>query len=148
MGFFSWKTSDTKESISNKYSDKGALPVYLLCPDGTKLFENNYEGYGVFAGQDAYALLARWNVPDKCTGDVEHDRNIGIYLEDDEIKFPLKFVEDGTLKYNFVAASEECEYQGYFYPNEDEEDDYDDYDDCDIPINWDYYEDYQDESDE
>ena len=33
MGFFSWKTSDTNKSISNKYSDRGALPVYLYCPD-------------------------------------------------------------------------------------------------------------------
>ena len=58
MGFFSWITSDTHESISNAYSDRGALPVYLYCPDGTKIYEPDYQGYGDFGGHDAYALLA------------------------------------------------------------------------------------------
>lgn len=123
MGFFSWITSDTKEPIRNRYSSAGALPVYLLCPDGTKLYEDNYEGYGLFAGQDAYALLARWNVPERCNGDEDHDRGIGIFLElNPRIKYPLKFVEDGSLSYDDVPASEVDPNQGYYYDEEEEED--------------------------
>ena len=58
MGFFSWKTVDTNESISNSYSVRGALPVKVLVPNeftgeyGQELIEKHYEGYGVFGGQD------------------------------------------------------------------------------------------------
>ena len=61
MGFFSWKTSDTNKSISNAYSKRGALPVYVLCPDGTTIYEDEYEGYGVFGGYDIFDLVAEWN---------------------------------------------------------------------------------------
>ena len=33
----------------------------------------------------------------------------------DEIKFPLKFVEDDSLSYDDVTESENCPEQGYFY---------------------------------
>lgn len=137
MGFFSWITSDTNESISNVYSDRGPLPVYLIAPDGTTYYEPRYEGYGVFAGQDAYALLAQWNCPEKCTGDVKEDRLVGIYLRDEDLKYPLKFAELKWMnkediadkeqmrrKYIRLGASDECPDQGYFYTDEDEEDDY------------------------
>ena len=61
MGFFSWKTSDTDESISNASSERGALPCYLLIPKefgGGSIYEDKYEGYGMFGGRDAYALVA------------------------------------------------------------------------------------------
>lgn len=64
MGFFSWITSDTHKSISNAYSTRGALPVYLLVPDdygGEPIYEPNYDGYGRFDGRDAYDLVADWN---------------------------------------------------------------------------------------
>lgn len=142
MGFFSWITSDTHESISNVYSVRGALPVYLIAPDGTTYYEPNYEGYGVFAGQDAYALLAQWNCPEKCTGDVEQDRLVGIYLREDDLKYPLKFAELKHLdkeviadkeqmrrKYNRLGASDECPDQGFFYSDDEEDDDWDEEDD-------------------
>lgn len=115
MGFFSWITSDTKRSISNRYSNRDTFTVYLLCPDGSKIKEDDYEGYGEFGGNDAYALLARWNTPEKCCGEDEKDRIIGIYLEPGEIKYPLKFVENPDLEYNEVEASPRCPDQGYFY---------------------------------
>ena len=114
MGFFSWKTSDTKKSISNRYSVRGALPVYLITPYNEKIFEPNYEGYGVFGGQDAYALLAKWNCPEKCNGDVGHDRYIGILLKAKELKYPLKFAEDSGFNYEDLEAAENCPEQGYF----------------------------------
>ncbi len=36
MGFFSWKTCDSKESISNVYSGRQVRTVYLLQPHGQK----------------------------------------------------------------------------------------------------------------
>lgn len=123
MGYFSWVTSDTKKSISNCDSLRPTFPVYLLCPDGTKILETNYQGYGVFGGQDVYALLAKWNVPEKCTGEVAKDRLVGINEEfaSDDLKYPLKFVEDGNLEYASVEASEYCNSQGFMYEGEDED---------------------------
>lgn len=124
MGFFSWKTSDTKESISNKHSVLGALPVYLVTPDNEKIFEPDYDGYGVFGGHDVFALLAKWNVPEKCTGNEARDRYAGIDLilkTPELIKFPIKFSTNPERTYNDLAASEECPLQGYFYEEDGEE---------------------------
>ncbi len=136
MGFFSWKTSDTHRSISNIYSSRGTFPVYVLCPDGTKIKEENYEGYGEFGRRDIYALVAQWNVPNKCK-DVngnwlpdEDIRSIGIRIacydcRNRELKYPIKIVENGNLNYEDVEYSEICECQGYFYDEfEDDEDEY------------------------
>lgn len=122
MGFFSWKTSDTDRSICNSYSGRDTFTVYMLSPDGKHLEESEYEGYGVFGGVDAYVHLARMNAPDECNGDDEHDRAVGLDLAfgEDPPKYPLKFVEK-PVPYEYAAASENCDYQGYFY--DDEEDD-------------------------
>lgn len=64
MGFFSWLTGDTERSICNIYSGRKTFPVYILIPNefGGKYFkEEHYGGYGVFAGQDIYELVADWN---------------------------------------------------------------------------------------
>lgn len=62
MGFFSWKTADTNESIGNIYSDRPSPTVYLLQPNGKPpIREDAYEGYGVFAGIDAHEWLAETN---------------------------------------------------------------------------------------
>ena len=117
MGFFSWVTSDTGESISNHNSKKGALPVYLLCPDNNHIYEDDYEGYGNFGGRDAYALLAQWNAPEKCSGDDEKDRMVGIDLQfsyPEKIRFPLKFTRE-SLDYESVEPSKDCPNQGFFY---------------------------------
>ena len=131
MGFFSWETSDTKRSIANLYSPRKTFPVHVLCPNGTVITELNYEGYGRFGGRDIYALVAIWNTPERCKDDK------GEWLPDDEIrsygidiacyndqnknlKYPIKFVEDKTLKYEEVEPSLSCRYQGFFY-DEDEE---------------------------
>lgn len=133
MGFFSWMTSDTNRSISNKYSNRGAFPVYVLCPDGSKIKESDYEGYGAFGGKDIYALLAKWNHEDMGLSIEKVDsmpdielRKLGIDLQfgGKEIKYPIKIVEDPELNYEDVDVSEDCPYQGYFHP--DNEDEYDD----------------------
>lgn len=129
MGYFSWKTMDQGKSISNQHSSRGALPVVLLMPEefgGENLVEKNYEGYGVFAGYDAYALLARMNVSEECTGDENHDREIGIKISHtneifEQLEYPLRFVSLGYYNKtkcayeDFEGFSLNCESQGFFY---------------------------------
>lgn len=62
MGYFSWKTQDTNQSISNRDSVRGALPVYMVNPKtGESYFEPDYDGYGRFGGKDYYELVAELN---------------------------------------------------------------------------------------
>ena len=60
MGFSSWLTSDTEESIQNKYSPK-VRPVYLLQPEGNHILEESYNGYGDFGEVNAFIWLAKKN---------------------------------------------------------------------------------------
>ncbi len=57
MGSFSWYASDTNRAIRSD----NPFPVYALQPNGGPLLEVEYEGYGVFGGQDIYDLVADWN---------------------------------------------------------------------------------------
>lgn len=95
MGFFSWQTADTEESIYNKFSEPGCKTVYLLQPNGQPpIKEDDYEGYGVFGGVDAYEWLARQNLTEDQITEIENNfadakteskefmfRNIGIGFE-------------------------------------------------------------------
>lgn len=76
MGFFSFKTQDTNETIWNTYSERETFKVYLVEPNGNRYLESDYEGYGVFGGVDIYDLVARLN---GCQG-----RNAGILLTSSE----------------------------------------------------------------
>ena len=84
MGFFSWLTADTEESIRNIHAGD-CRTVYLLQP-GTKpnIEELMYGGYGIFGGVDAYEWLAEMNM-DKDTlkqiKDTDKLREYGIELE-------------------------------------------------------------------
>jgi len=118
MGFFSWKTSDTKEDIWNCYTDK-CRTVYLYCPGGIIIKEDSYNGYGDFDGRDAYELLAKWNKPFECNNDREHNRSIGISIGCDDsdhraLKYPLKFSFCGNLKYEDLEAADSAASQGFF----------------------------------
>ena len=138
MGFFSWLTCDTQKSISNTYSVRGAFTVYLLIPrefGGGYIREDDYEGYGIFGGRDAYALVAQWNCPEKCCGDDGKDRRVGIDIacynkQNMNLKYPIKIAEH-PIPYEAAAYSPNCPEQGFFYPEEfdDEEDDEEDYED-------------------
>ncbi len=61
MGFFSFKTNDTRRSIWNKYSDRKTFRVYMTDHLGNQWVEDDYDGYGVFGGKDFYELLAEMN---------------------------------------------------------------------------------------
>ena len=86
MGFFSWKTCDTNETIWNHHTDK-CRPVYLLRPNGASpILEPSYDGYGHFGGMDAYEQLYLQNLHllPRNIGDIrstEERRTIGIALE-------------------------------------------------------------------
>ena len=124
MGCFSWKTADTQEPIRNVYSGSPRRTVYMLQPGRPPIKEEDYEGYGVFGGVDAYEWLARKNLPKaevkslKALGG-EELRHRGISLECDErfregLKYPLKFSFNGEARYDKLPASEADPDQGYF----------------------------------
>ena len=125
MGFFSWNTQDTHESIANSASSRPTFTVYMFDDKGNKWREDNYAGYGEFGGKDYYELLAEMN-------GLDSDRQFGIDLafkdspcgENPECKFP-NLAEDP----NWVWRSgpvDSCPAQGFFYcDDEDEEDEYD-----------------------
>jgi hypothetical protein len=129
MGFFSWNTCDTGESIANKYSTRPTFEVHMITPDGRVFTEPDYEGYGEFGGKDFHELLAELN-------GLASDRSLGIDLTFKDnpngdntpgVIYP-KFVEiledDVVAQYADLPNPESCEAQGYFYgPDEDEEED-------------------------
>lgn len=57
MGCFSCTFADYGNMRNLTCGESG----YLYCPDGTVLHEPSYDGYGKFAGQDMYDLVADWN---------------------------------------------------------------------------------------
>ena len=126
MGFFSWMTSDTNESIANVYSVKDVFTVYVLCPNGDVIKEECYNGYGKFGGRDIYSLVAQWNVPEKCKDENgnwlpdDETRTVGIniacYEEQNAcLRYPIKIVRNKALKYDNVSPCKPCPWQGYFY---------------------------------
>jgi hypothetical protein len=131
MGFMSWTTADTKESISNAHSDRGAEIVYLLQPNGREpIREDNYDGYGVFGGQDVFEWLAKENAEalgiDIERLSFEDLRTVGIkMMYDMEVPWPLKFSFKANAVYENLESSESCPEQGFFYDDEEEEDDED-----------------------
>lgn len=178
MGFFSWKTSDTGESIANRHSSRPTKPVYLLQPNGkAPICEREYQGYGIYGGVFVYDWLAEINFGDKSLVNVAINADCGGYYEDANtaylckmhlseaefrkvvltdktvvvfenyaallpnwmtpnqcikaglwheaqipLTYPLKFSFDPTARYEDLPAAESCEFQGYFYPDDDEED--------------------------
>ena len=75
MGFHSWHTQDTDESIPNAFQQlEEVFTVYMSDGQGNVWKEPNYEGYGKFGGKDYYELLAEMNGEGP-------DRDAGIILE-------------------------------------------------------------------
>jgi hypothetical protein len=134
MGFFSWNTCDTGESIANNCSTRPTFTVHMITPDGRVFTENDYEGYGEFGGKDFYDLLCDLN-------GLPEDRSAGIDLvfknnpsgdNTPGVIYP-KFVEDleddVVAQYNSLPNPESCEAQGFFYGDDEDEDEDDDWDD-------------------
>lgn len=94
MGYFSWKTCDTKESIANIHADhpNAGRTVYMLQPNGMEPIEQNgYGGYGVFGKRDAFVWLAKMNISEEIISEIEDDiegiRNLGINIDCCEIYY-------------------------------------------------------------
>lgn len=132
MGFFSWNTCDTGESIANNCSGRETFEVHMITPDGRVFTEKDYDGYGIFGGKDFYDLLAELN-------GLSGDRDAGIDLcfagnpnGDDTpgVIYPklVKDLDDDVVEqYKSLPNPESCEAQGFFYGDDDEEeDDWDD----------------------
>lgn len=126
MGFFSWKTSDTKKSISNHYSTEPTFPVYMRTEDGRCWVEKNYDGYGLFGGKDIYELIAELN------GKTHREDGINLVFQASKrgefedaanagIKVPKLFEHENSQFENYPYP-ENCRYQGFFYPMNDEND--------------------------
>ena len=137
MGFFSWKTQDTDKSICNEHSNRKTFSVQMMDNKGNVWTEDNYDGYGRFGGKDFYELLAEMNgfESDK-TGDEYTDeaRGFGINLAfkdngsgiaTEGVYYP-NLVEKANGWVYEMGGPDNCEYQGYFYDEEDldGEDDY------------------------
>lgn len=134
MGFFSWMTQDTGESIPSKYSNRATFPVYMYDDKGNVWKEEEYEGYGEFGGKDYYELLSEMNGGPS-------DRSHGISLafgdgfsngENPNVKHPNLVTEDTWKWVN--RPPETCPDQGFFYEDEGDEEDsygieYDEHDD-------------------
>jgi hypothetical protein len=116
MGLFSWKTQDTDESIPASGSTRESFTVYMS--DGkTTWKEDNYEGYGEFGGKDYYELL------DEMNGG-SGDRGAGIDLAFNEKRDDVKFPSLTRNGHFYNEEPQQCEYQGWFYGDEDENEDY------------------------
>jgi hypothetical protein len=116
MGFFSWKTTDTKRSICNAFSGKRTFTVYMTSSDGTTYIEDKYQGYGEFDGKDFHVLLAEMNkdIINNVDGKELRDKGIELYFGDyKNVKFPL-LTENKPKEYKNIKPKD-CKYQGYFY---------------------------------
>lgn len=125
MGFFSWKTADTDESIANIHAEhkNTGKTVYLLQPNNQKPIEQHgYEGFGVFGGVSVFAWLAKMNISDLKDKHLLLDNNVlweaGLNLlvnEPNKIQYPLKFSFSPSAVYEQLKPSEKCSFQGFFY---------------------------------
>ena len=127
MGFFSWNTCDTNESIANQYSNRPTFTVHMITPDGRVFTEKNYDGYGEFGGKDFYELLAELNGRgsdrsagiDLCfKGNPRGDDTPGVIYP----KLVANLEKDVVAQYNSLPNPESCRDQGFFYSDEEDED--------------------------
>ncbi len=100
MGFSSFLTTDTKQSIMNRHSGQETIDVYMVDDQGREWKESNYNGYCDFGGKDIFVLIYEMNTGEtvadslydsddvftrKMNKDVDKCRNIGIdmYFSED-----------------------------------------------------------------
>jgi hypothetical protein len=137
MGFFSWNTQDTDKSIANEHSNRKTFRVQMMDNKGNVWTESEYDGYGRFGGKDYYELLAEMNgfTSDK-TGEEYTDeaRGFGIDIAfkgngsgvgTEGVYYP-NLVEQADGWVYEMGGPDSCDFQGYFYDEEDfdGEDDY------------------------
>jgi hypothetical protein len=110
MGFFSFITQDTKESIANYYSKRTVIPAYLMDNKGNIWEENWYAGYGIFGGKDFFELVAEMN--DKTT----REEGIEIYYNETEKTAIFPNLVQNDLHWTWKNQKPKpCPHQGHFY---------------------------------
>jgi hypothetical protein len=115
MGFFSWETSDTNESIRNSFTEEGATPCKMLFPDGTVIECDDYEGYGTFSGVDFYEAVDKLN-----GGDGDRDNGIRLMDVNSNLAAPVGVIAPRFVSMDYegdwasVPDSKQCDEQGYF----------------------------------
>ena len=113
MGFFSWKTADTGETIWNKHNRRGPTPCKMLTPDKPPRVERDYNGYGDFGGVDFYAEVDRLN-----GGTGDRDRGITLAHSREpgggQVVKPRLVSIDFQGEWGDVSDSADCPTQGYF----------------------------------
>tara|TARA_R110000824_G_scaffold1474_1_gene7375 strand:+ start:775 stop:1107 length:333 start_codon:yes stop_codon:yes gene_type:complete len=109
MGFFSFETQDTDESIPNIYCGRETFTVFMRDDQGNIWEESNYDGYGDFGGKDFYELLAEMNGL--------NGRGSGINLAfDKEKQANINWPTLTRYKNSEVTGKpKDCKNQGYFY---------------------------------
>jgi hypothetical protein len=144
MGFFSWNTQDTDKSIANQYSNRKTFRVQMMDNKGNVWTEDDYEGYGNFGGKDFYELLAEMNgfvsergltyesdgeaYTDEARGfgiSLAFSKNNGSGVATDGVYYP-NLVEQADGWVYEMGGPDSCDFQGYFYDEEDYDGD-DDY---------------------
>jgi len=82
---------------------------------GNQFIEDEYEGYGKFGGKDYYSLLDEMN-----GGPGYRERGITRAFSGDINTIFPSLSEDG--RYYDGRAPENCQFQGYFYCEDEDED--------------------------
>lgn len=82
MGYRSWLTADTHESILVSHLSDVEQTVYLLQPNGAPpIVESAYDGYGTFGDTTVTDWLVEHNAPADRIEDLRKDFWYGIQLE-------------------------------------------------------------------
>ena len=143
MGFSSFETGDTFESIANEYSSRfDGRPIYFIRPHGQPAIGGIYNGYGAIrpsgtqpeSGSEAWLAEVRYGeglielfelLAEENREVWEHDEEIAdwslldighhIYWEHDELPYPMKLSYNPDADYDSLSESIQCEAQGYFY---------------------------------
>lgn len=114
MGFFSFKTQDTRRSIANNASRRPTFNVYMVDNKGNQYHEPSYSGYGIFGGKDYYILMAEMNgLYDESD---QRMRSLAIdlyYNPKPDTLFPNLYAKPGKSWRN--KRPEDCKHQGFFY---------------------------------
>ena len=117
MGFVSFKTMDTNESIMNDHSENPTR-VKILLPYGVYSEGVTNDGYLRFDGMDYFELLALENGYTQNPENEDYLRDMGLdlfYNHEDSVCYPKLVSMSYEGKYTDLPRKPEfCPLQGYF----------------------------------